>query len=388
MREIQNLLNQVSIITKKNSEFLDATGGRFNMFRMLGVDHYENTHSAILAELLNPKGSHGLKELFLEAFIDIQIKKDPLGIEEFACRFDYRNAKVYTEYATHDGRIDILIEDSKGHAIIIENKIYAGDQWEQLKRYDKFARDKYRGKENYQIFYLTLNGKKASGNSGEGVNYIQISHSECIIDWLEKCVSLASRHPLVRETIIQYINHLKKLTNQDMDTKNKEEIVKILSSSEQNIQAAFSIFENANALKEYIISNYFNPQIHEIAKEFEIKVLKELHGSENYIAFSFEVPDWKYFRIKFEFDASDWMKLGYMYSLKDPNEMPIETISTLHPKFSRHNLNKSIPCGWSNMSRFCNWDIDAFLAIRTGEMKNEIKRVVANMIEQAKDLEM
>lgn len=56
MDRINNLLNQVSIIGKKNAEILDATGGRFNMFRICGVNHYENTHSAILTEFLNPKG--------------------------------------------------------------------------------------------------------------------------------------------------------------------------------------------------------------------------------------------------------------------------------------------------------------------------------------------
>src|SRR5574344_1544185 len=70
MEKIKNLLNQVSIISKKNAEILDATGGRFNMFRVCGVNHYENTHSAILAELLNPNGTHGLKSKLLECFIE------------------------------------------------------------------------------------------------------------------------------------------------------------------------------------------------------------------------------------------------------------------------------------------------------------------------------
>jgi hypothetical protein len=70
MDNIRNLLNQVAIISKKNAEILDATGGRFNVFRLCGVDHYENVHSTILAELLNPKGTHGLKEKFLNKFIE------------------------------------------------------------------------------------------------------------------------------------------------------------------------------------------------------------------------------------------------------------------------------------------------------------------------------
>jgi len=91
MKNILNLLTQVSIINKKNNEILDATGGRFNMFRLLGVNHYENMHSAILAEFLNPNGSHGLKGRFLEAFVNQLTLPD--SFKDFNCD----NAKVKTE---------------------------------------------------------------------------------------------------------------------------------------------------------------------------------------------------------------------------------------------------------------------------------------------------
>ena len=133
MHNIQNLLNQVAIISKKNAEILDATGGRFNMFRICGVNHYENTHSAIIAEFFNPKGTHGLKYKLLECFIETL--GEYFTIQDFNCE----KSKVYTEYYTEEGRIDIFIEDNHNNAIIIENKIYANDQSEQLKRYNNYA---------------------------------------------------------------------------------------------------------------------------------------------------------------------------------------------------------------------------------------------------------
>jgi hypothetical protein len=386
MRDIQNLLNQISIISKKNSEILEASGGRFNMFGVLGVDHYENTHSSIICEFLNPKGSHGLKDQFLNAFIELyQYKFQPSKyLKEL---FKTETAQSYTEYPTQDGRIDILIEDNNGHAIIIENKIYALDQWEQLKRYNQFALIKYE-QSNYLIFYLTLNGTEASKDSGEGVDYIQISYSEFIIDWLEKCVSIASRFPLVRETIIQYINHLKNLTNQDMNTIGKEEIVRVLSLTEENMEAAFSINENIGALKDHIVSNYFNPQLQEIANELGIILTKKLEGRGTWERFHFDVPEWKSFEIYFEFQSSDWMKLAYMYRLKSDCGCPNETKSVLYPKFGHHNSNLSFPLGWSDMPKYFYWNTEAFLAIRSGEMKVELKRIIIMMIEQAKALEM
>ena len=215
MEHLQNLLSQIALVNKKNNEILEATGGRFNMFGMCGVNHYENTHSAILAELLNPKGSHSLKSQFLTAFLET------IGKEFTLPDFEATNATVYTEYFTDNGRIDILIKDLKGNALIIENKIYAGDQYEQLKRYNAFAKKKFK---SYQIYYLTLYGTEASAQSAEEVAYDTISYAETIIQWLDKCIALAIRLPLVRETLIQYSNHLKQLTNQDMNSKNQEEI--------------------------------------------------------------------------------------------------------------------------------------------------------------------
>ena len=71
MDKIQTLLSQISLLSKKNNEILEIMGTRFNIFHILGVSHYENTHSTILAELLNPEGTHGLHNSFLKLFLDI-----------------------------------------------------------------------------------------------------------------------------------------------------------------------------------------------------------------------------------------------------------------------------------------------------------------------------
>ncbi len=285
MDRINNLLNQVSIIGKKNTEILDATGGRFNMFRICGVNHYENTHSAILTEFLNPKGTHGLKSKLLECFIKT------LG-ENFTINgFNCENARIYTEYSTSEGRIDILIEDEKRKkAIIVENKIYANDQLDQLKRYDRYAEKTYQ-KGNYQILYLTLDGKEATEQSGEGVSYLTISYEENIINWLEKCVAIALRFPIVRETIIQYINHLKELTHQDMNNKNKEEITEVLSKIE-NLKAAKIIYQNYSATFDAIIKKHFNPKMEEFATQEGLKYHYE-ESEECFVKFYITNPLWQ-----------------------------------------------------------------------------------------------
>lgn len=316
MDKIKSLLNQIGIINKKNTEILDATGGRFNIFRTCGIDHYENKHSAIIAEFLNPRGSHGLKSGFLECFI--KTLGDDFQVQGFNCT----HARVYTEYSAPEGRMDILIEDERNHkAIIIENKIHAGDQPEQLKRYDRYAERKWFSG-NYQILYLTPEGKKASEDSGNSVSYIPISYENTIINWLEKCVEIASRFPMVRETIIQYINHLKQLTKQDMDTRNQEEITEILSKGE-NLRAAKAIYNNFSATFDTIVKKHFNPKMEEYARQ---KGLTYLYAgcNESHIYFELTKPEWDekynivfYFTGDLIYGFSNRIDINIKYRLSD-----------------------------------------------------------------------
>lgn len=371
MEKIKNLLNQVAIIDKKNTEILDATGGRFNMFRVCGVNHYENTHSAILAELLNPNGTHGLKSKLLECFIETL--GDYFTIEKFECD----KSRVHTEHSTEEGRIDILIEDNQNRSIIIENKIYANDQPEQLKRYNRYAQTYKNG---YQILYLTLLGDNASEQSGGGVSYLSISYKENIINWLEKCVAIASRFPTVRETIIQYINHLKQLTNQDMDVKNKEEITEVLSKIE-NLKAAQAIYQNYSATYNYLIEKHFNPKMDEFAKQKGLEYHYE-RSEEQYVRFHLTNSNWqgKYW-IGFTFEGN-----RCHYGLcNNPNVYRIsdENRKTLHENLNKLDVFSRKESNWwpfyahyTNLS-LDNWENDI---IKSDNFLNECKGKIEKLL--------
>ena len=323
METIRNLIKQVATISKKNAEILDATGGRFNMFSVCGVNHYENKHSAIIAEFLNPDGKHGLKSKLLECFIETLGKK--FTLQNFNCG----NAQVHTEHSTKEGRIDILITDDQNKAIIIENKIYATDQSEQLIRYNRYAQTYKKG---YQILYLTLSGNEASEQSGKNVPYSQVSYKADIINWLEKCVAIASRFPMVRETIIQYINHLKQLTGQDMDAKNKEEIIEMLS---ENLEAAKAISQNYPETFKHILETRFNKEMTDFAKQKGLDYLCE-ECSESHVSFRFTKSSWhKDCWIEFTFERA------YFYGLHND---PVNGISAENQTLIYDELRKSVSC--------------------------------------------
>ena len=168
MDKIISLLNRTKLVTyRANTIFLEKEkrGENFNIFEILKLRQDETKlHTPFLADLLSPNGSHGLKELFLRAFIEKFLNN---------IDFDYKSASVKSEFnigykseeCTKGGRIDIFISDEQGNAIIIENKIYACDQQNQLLRYYNYAKDE---KLNAYLFYLTLDGclphKKSPGN--------------------------------------------------------------------------------------------------------------------------------------------------------------------------------------------------------------------------------
>ena len=271
MEQLKKLLQEVNVILQKEKvrkEESRKRGERFNVFEMLGVAHYELTHSKIIAGFLNPQGSHGQGDLFLRLFLQTIENKDEINI-------DTSKAKVYTEYGIGvKGRLDIFI-DNGSYGFIIENKVYAGDGEEQLKRYNDFAKEKY-GEGNYIIYYLTLDGHEASEDSvknketGECVNYKRISYSKDIIDWLQRCIHECATMPLVRETLVQYLNHIKQLTNQDMGNLNEEELIKLLAEN-TNFETAVEVgafIANADNVKK-IFSLKLQDSINSIKKDYE-----------------------------------------------------------------------------------------------------------------------
>lgn len=274
----QSLLSEASSIKKYYDKIAELTGSNFNVFEILSLGSSEvRLHSALLRNLLDVNGTHGMGSVFLQKFIEVVFEheaesKKAIDLKGFNLDFDIESSSAKSEYyigsISQDnetgGFIDILIEDSKGCAIIIENKIYAGDQPKQLIRYNNFGEKKYNGekKDNFSLFYLTLDGSKASKDSAGNINYHCISYSKDIIKWLELCLKEASQKPLVRETIQQYINIIKQLTNQTISAEMENELKKLLKKNKDY----------------FLLVNDLKTAYDNINKELEVTFLEKLKG--------------------------------------------------------------------------------------------------------------
>lgn len=316
--EVKHLL-ELEKIKKQEKK---ARGERFNIFSIMRMKTDEvHTHSALIAAMLNPKGPHGSGNMYLNLFL--QSVTELHGID-----FDTANAKADYEYSigdinedkTEGGRIDILIE-SGPKAIIIENKVYAEDQPKQLLRYKNFAKSKY---SEYYILYLTIDGKKASNESCNGMleeEYIKVSYRDTIKDWLTECIEKSATKPLVRETLVQYQNLILKLTHQDMDESILQSFSDLCKES-GDLRAMLQIHEYYDSIMDNVLSNLLPDQLKKLAGEALILKVSDKKWNEKRMSFSFARPDWKYFEIAFMFEKENFtdMRCGFRYAQYSENK--------------------------------------------------------------------
>lgn len=223
---IKDLLSQLLPLHHAEQERLkkEKEEGRcFNVFSALNMCSDEvRLHSRLLATLLNPKANHGLENEFLKSFlIALGLPEDYITY----CKEQIVERPIGEVTETTGGRIDIILED-RGHAVIIENKIYAGDQPNQLLRYYNYGLKTF-GKDNFKLVYLTLYGNKPSSDSlgGEDFEFVKLSYAQDVLKLLKKLMKSKPQKP-VHRTIKDYITIIKQLTHQDMDTKYQQSIIK------------------------------------------------------------------------------------------------------------------------------------------------------------------
>lgn len=254
-KSIENLLTSVSLISKKYDDIAKITGENFNIFSVMQMESNERyTHSAIIGELLNPKGSHSQGSIFLKLFFE--------EINELKCieNYNFENSKSIIEQHigiidvdfTKGGFIDIVLTDGE-NIIVIENKIYAPDQRNQLKRYKNYYPKSV-------LLYLNLFGDTPSEYSTLDLeldkHFHVISYQNVITNWLEKCHKEAIEQPILRETIKQYLNLVKKLTNQSTNDTMSEEIEKLITTD--NVYSIDELNKALNVIRKKTIEKLFN----------------------------------------------------------------------------------------------------------------------------------
>jgi len=215
----------VKELTKQLHEFTDVRNQQkqrglndFNLITTTLKYHDEvRVHSRIIGSLLDINGNHYQNTLFLDKFINT------IGIVNYRTN----KSEVFLEYEN----IDLYLTDGINH-IIIENKIWAKDQEKQIKRYIDAIRDKKKdiNSNNLYVIYLSPDRKEPtkysldtySINNGYIVNkenkniskFININYKDKILDWLYDCKYEIQNITNLNESIKQYIDVVKMVTNE------------------------------------------------------------------------------------------------------------------------------------------------------------------------------
>lgn len=155
---------------------------QFNFFRYIHRD--EDKLSNIIADMLNPKGSHGQGSLFLRLFFrTIKMSGAPNELEE---------AEIKREDYSQSGLIDITVRFGRAYAVGIENKPWAVEQPDQVERYCKRLEEEFNG--HFVLVFLSPDGHDPTSISRgrretleNERKLVALSYKRDLKEWLESC---------------------------------------------------------------------------------------------------------------------------------------------------------------------------------------------------------
>lgn len=249
--------------------YLDRLAPDFSPFQFIDLD--ETQLSAILAWLLDPKGSHGQGEKFLSLFLNkLSANWSPK---------DCKLAEVKTESWIGGGRIDIDIK-SGSRRCVIENKPWAGDQPLQLDRYfrwlDLLSRfDGKRAPSEYPLVYLTADGSPPTLGSlsdlqqqerfKDGQLHCWAFRGE-LLDWLIQCktVCRADRVSVFIDELARYIRgRFGELDNMTM----QDQLVTEIATSPAMVASAMQVIFAGDAIREKLLLKLRNELTFAVERE-------------------------------------------------------------------------------------------------------------------------
>ena len=174
---------------KHDRQCLAEFNPNLNIWEAVNLARSELKHCSFLRWLLDPRGSHYQGDLFLKMFIERffprEIPKDELS-----------SCKVKSEDFYHDaGRVDISIT-GKSFIIVIEAKIDAGEQEDQIARYEQL-KSQYSHKDVVIVFLTKDGGKPDTGDADLCRAWKDIG--EICKEFVKEC-----KNPWLAELVRQY----------------------------------------------------------------------------------------------------------------------------------------------------------------------------------------
>jgi len=171
-----------NLINDEDFDRLELGLNQPNIFEILKISKTEIRHSNFLSWLINPKGSHGLGEIFLKKFLrEVFSSEKSTNIDQIEVnKIDYSNVEIIREWKNID--LLIILDDI---VISIENKVYSKEHSNQLVRYRKIVEEEF-PKKRKSFVYLTPEG---IDSEQESEVYIPLSYN-FIIESIDRVLEI------------------------------------------------------------------------------------------------------------------------------------------------------------------------------------------------------
>jgi hypothetical protein len=273
-RGLSSIAHEIDVLLARKKEREIARKSRFNLFTLLRcIGDETGLHSRFIAYLLNPASKHDCGRLFLDLFLDTLNKlpesPDFTAIKSAEC------LEVRTEKTTDQNRrIDIYLE-FQGYRIAIENKIWAGEQSNQISDYADFI-----GSDNEKNFLLYLTPNGIDSQTSNDRHYYPISYRQTILDWIESCLQATYEFPNINQALQQYKTTIQELTHQTLDHQAMNEIQQIICKNPKIIEHIDEINQAISTIKNKSVYNFITKtknRLLEINNQYKVINLKD-HG--------------------------------------------------------------------------------------------------------------
>lgn len=390
MQEIKNLLKTVSteiqLINTSKRLYAKQLAPNFSIFNYIATN--ETNLSYILADLLNPKGSHQQDDLFLKNFIKICLPN--LQCQEWnGFLNNVANIRVKTEKPTSDNRrMDIYLTDGDKYGVCIENKPYARDQKDQLSDYYQEL-----SKKHFYKHLVYLSQSLPSNNSVESKcleqwrndnEFRHISYNK-LVNWLNACKA-DCQNASVLEFINQFIKFIQKQFMGLSDMSEQSAIMNAMLESDESIVSAIKIANQIPILQKTLIEK-LNKQLNEKINQnsnyqlyqktpISLDDNREIHGIEfkgyNLCVF-----------IGFDKCNFNGFYIGYTpldENIKIDNPIFIGISDKIIQSLPNKNMKSQQPnwLGWYYIENLRNWQYnpDIWTKINDGSLANDIMKEV------------
>lgn len=402
---MKQLLEAISKLKQEYDDIREKE--RFNIISIFHKEREEKLHSRVISYLLSPYSGHGMGDVYCKMFVSSVLKIKDFDLSDFNVIPNEENKSEYKF-------IDLLIiNKSASQAIIIENKIDAGDSNYKLNLINsaqvsevevKKVKEGYIGQleryystiktgvdkddmpcqktqcEDVFIYYLTPEGRKPSDDSLGILKNITkswneksiISYSYDIRTWLQDCINQTPiEKALVKEFIQHYLKTVNKMTQNDIPINERIALKNIIGENIQN--------------SKYLIDNFKHVKWH-TAFQFWEEIVNQLKNS-GYNNFEIFSNDDKYKEISNKLflevitrithlNEND-INYGVSFDLKNGNRAYISGLGRL--SWGNQTLDK-----WSDFDRridFSDFSSEhTYKLIDTKIMLIEVKLIISEIV--------